>query len=113
MGTTKQYIFSLFFNFNFKEKDGESIRGREWAEEKRDQALLHLKRLFENKAQFSCIARDENQGSDCLMLRGCMNLNSPCTRACAKRLLGKHSSCEPSHFGDMVSLCRFVHIDRD
>ena len=43
MGTTKQCIFSLFFNFNFKEKDGESIRGREWAEEKRDQALLCLK----------------------------------------------------------------------
>ena len=113
MGTTKQYIFSLFFNFNFKEKDGESIRGREWAEEKRDQALLHLKRLFENKAQFSCIARDENRGSNCLMLRGYMNLNSPCTQAYAKRLLGKYSSCKPSYFGDMVSLCRFVHIDRD
>ena len=113
MGTTKQCIFSLFFNFNFKEKDGESIRGREWAEEKRDQALLYLKRLFENKAQFSCIARDENQGSNCLMLRGYMNLNSPCTQAHAKRLLGKYSSCKPSYFGDMVSLCRFVHIDRD
>ena len=113
MGTTKQYIFSLFFNFNFKEKDGEAIRGREWAEGKRDQALVYLKRLFENKAQFSCIARDENQGSNCLMLRGYMNLNSPCTQAHAKRLLGKCSTCKPSHFGDMVSLCRFVHIDRD
>ena len=113
MGTTKQYIFNLFFNFNFKEKDGESIRGKEWAEEKRDQALLYLKRLFENKAQFSCIARDENQGSNCLMLRGHMNLNSPCTQAHAKRLLGKYSSCKPSYFGDMVSLCRFIHIDRD
>ena len=113
MGTTKQYIFSLFFNFNLKEKYGESIRGREWAEEKRDQALLYLKRLFENKAQFSSIARDENQGSNCLMLRGYMNLNSPCTQGYAKRLLGKYSSCKPSYFGDMVSLCRFVHIDRN
>ena len=113
MGTTKQFIFCLFFNFNFKEKDGESFRGREWAEGKRDQALVHLKRFFKNKAQFSCIARDENQGSNCLMLRGHMNLNSPCTQVHAKRLLGKCSSCEPSYFGDMVSLCRFVHIDRD
>ena len=108
--TTKQYIFNLFFNYNFKSKSGDFTQ-REWAEEKRNTALAYLKRLFENKAQFSCIAKDENR--DCLMLRGYMNLNSPCTQAYAKRLLGKYSSCKPSYFGDMVSLCRFVHIDRD
>ena len=42
-----------------------------------------------------------------------MNLNSPCTQAHAKRLLGECSSCKPSYFGDMVSLCPSVHIDRD
>ena len=43
-----------------------------------------------------------------------MDLNSPCTQTYPKRLLGKYdSSCKPSYFGDMVSLCRFVHIDRD
>ena len=108
--TTKQYIFNLFFNYNFKSKSGDFTQ-REWAEEKCDTALAHLKRSFENKAQFSCIAKDENR--DCLMLRGCMNLDSPCAQAHSKRLLGKYSSCKPSHFGDMVSLCRFVHIDRD
>ena len=69
MGTTKQYIFNLFFNYNFKTKS-EDFTQREWAEEKRDSALAYLKRLFENKAQFSCIAKDENR--DCLMLRGYM-----------------------------------------
>jgi len=107
MDTTKQYVFSLYFNF----RDGDASRGRTWAEEKRKSALAYLKRLFENKAQFSCVAKDEN--NTCLMLKGYMKLNSPCTQAYAKRLLGKYSSCKPSYFGDMVSLCRLVHIDRD
>ena len=104
MGATKQYVFNLYFNYR-------DDREREWAERTRDGALAHLKRLFENKAKFSCIAKDETKTS--LMLRGYMNLNSPCTLAYAKQLLGKYSSCKPSYFGDMVSLCRLVHIDRD
>jgi hypothetical protein len=113
--TTKQYIFSLYFNFNGKD-DGNGngvIRDRKWAEERRENALVYLKRLFENKAQFSCTAKDDNRGGSCLMLRGYMNLNSPCTQTYAKRLLGKFSTCKPSFFGDMVSLCRFIHVDRD
>ena len=106
MGTTKQCVFNLYFNHR-------GDKGREWAEKTRDGALTYLKRLFENKAKFSCIAKDENRTTSCLMLRGYVNLNSPCTQAYAKRLLGKYSSCKPSYFGDMVSLCRFVHIDRD
>jgi hypothetical protein len=47
------------------------------------------------------------------MLRGYMNLNSPCTQTYAKQLLGNYSTCKPSFFGDMVSLCRFIHVDRD
>lgn len=89
------------FNCNFATKTGDVV-GREWAEEKRENAIVCLKRLFENKAQFSCIAKDENK--DCLLLRGHMNLSSPCKQAHAKRLLGKHSTCKPSYFGDMVSL---------
>ena len=108
MGTTKQYVFNLYFNF----KD-DGARGRDWAEEKRNDALAYLKRLFENKAQFSCIAKDENRTGKCLMLRGYMNLNSPCKQEYAKSLLGRYSTCKPSYFGDMVSLCRLVHIDRD
>jgi hypothetical protein len=42
-----------------------------------------------------------------------MNLNSPCTQTYAKGLLGKFSTCYPSFFGDMVSLCRFIHVDRN
>jgi hypothetical protein len=113
MTTTKQYIFNLFFNFKGKDNGNELTRGREWAEEKRESALAYLKRLFENKAQFACIAKDENRTASCLLLRGYMNLNSPCTQAYAKGLLGKYSSCKPSYFGDMVSLCLSVHIDGD
>ena len=32
---------------------------------------------------------------------------------CAKRLVGKYSCLKPSYFGDMVNLCRFVHVDRN
>ena len=102
--TTKHCIFALFFNCN-------SDKERNWAEKKREDSLMCLKGLFENKAKFSCIAKD--QTSSCLLLRGCCNLNSPCKRECAKRLFGKCSSLKPSYFGDMVNLCRFVHIDRN
>lgn len=44
-------------------------------------------------------------------MRGCVNLESPCEQTHLKGMLGKHSSCKPSNFGEMVSLCRFVHID--
>jgi hypothetical protein len=113
MTATKQYIFSLFFNFNFIDKNCGVTRGREWAEGKRGNTLVYLKRLFKNKTQFSCIAKDESRTASSLMLRGYMNLNSPCTQAYAKRLLGKYSTCKPSFFGDMVSLRRFIHVDRD
>lgn len=106
MAATRQYIFNLYFNFK-----GDASRERTWAS--REGALAYLKRLFENKAQFACIAKDENKNGSSLMLRGYMKLKSPCTPIYAKRLLGKYSSCKPSYFGDMVSLCRFVHIDRD
>lgn len=107
---TKQYTFILYFNYNFKGKDGLN-REREWAEGKRGNSLIYLKKLFENKAKFACVARDENES--CLLLRGYMNLNSPCTQAYAKKLLGRYSACRPSYFGDMVSLCLLIHIDKD
>lgn len=46
-------------------------------------------------------------------LRGYCNLNSHCKREYAKRLFGKYSSLKPSYLGDMVNLCRFVHVDRN
>lgn len=102
--SAKQYVFIMFFNYkNGKEK--------EWAERKRDESIVYLKRLFENKARFSCVARDENNSA--LILRGYVNLNSPCRLEYAKGLLGKYSTCKRSYFGDMVNLCRFLHIDRD
>ena len=108
MSATKQHIFSIFFNYNSDKKED-----RKWAEKRRDDSLVYLQRLFENKAKFSCIAKDEGRSVSCLLLRGYMNLNWPCTLACAKRLLGKFSSCRPSHFSDMLNLCRFVHVDRN
>ena len=108
MGATmKQYTFCLFFNY------GNGGWTRESAEKRRNDALVYLKALFENKAKFSCIAKDESRTKSCLLLRGYVNLNSPCLQAYAKRLLGKFSSCKPSYFGDMVSLCWMVHIDRN
>ena len=104
-GTSKHYQFILFFNC---EGGG---RGRSQAEKWRDDASAYLKRLFENKAGFACVARDENKSS--LLLRGYVNLKSPCTQGHLKGMLGKYSSCRPSYFGEMVSLCRFVHIDRN
>ena len=104
--TTKHYQFMLFFNF-----EGGGGRGRTQAEKWREDALAYLKRLFENKAGFACIAQDESSSS--LLLRGYVNLKSPCQQAHLKGMLGKYSVCKPSYFGEMVSLCRFVHIDRD
>lgn len=110
MTAAKQYAFILHFNF----KQGDATWGRAWAEEKRDGALACPERLFGNKARFSCIAGDVC--GNALTLRGhvhAVRLTSPCTQAHAKRLLGKHSSCKHSHFGDMVNLCRFLHVDRE
>ena len=109
--TTKQYTFTVYFNYNFKENGGKSIRSRDWAEEKRKQSLVYLTRLFEHKAKFACIAKDS--GLNHLSLKGYVNLNSPCTAPYAKKLIGgKFSSCKPSYFGDMVSLCRLLHVDK-
>lgn len=104
MGTTKQCVFNPHFNDR-----GDKVG--DWAEKTRDSALAHLKRLFENEAKFSCIAKDRD--NDTLLLRGCVNLNSPCTQECIKKMLGKCSGCKPSHFGDMVSSCRLLHINGD
>ena len=103
--TTKHYQFILFFNH--KEGGRERLQTEKW----RNDAWTYLVRLFENKASFACIARDENKSS--LLLRGYVNLKSPCTQAYLKNMLGKYSACKPSYFGEMVSLCRLVHIDRD
>ena len=100
--TTKHYQFMLFFNCK---------GGRPQAEKWREDAVAYLRRLFENKAGFACIAKDENKTS--LLLRGYVNLKSPCQQAHLKGMLGKYSVCKPSYFGEMVSLCRFVHIDRN
>ena len=101
--TTKQYVFNLYFN--------DWGGGEEWAEKTRENSLAYLRRLFENKAKFSCIAKDRDKNT--LLLRGYVNLNSPCTQSYIKKMLGKYSNCKPSYFGDMVSLCRLAHIDRD
>lgn len=112
--TTKQWSFTIYYNYNFKEKDRKSVRTRDWAEAQREKTLGFLERLFENKARFSCIAKD--QGVNTLTLRGYVNLNSPCKTDYIRRLLGlklKFSNCRPSYFGDMVQLCRLLHIDRN
>ena len=105
MGTTKHYVFTIFFNFN-------GDKERPWAQKRREDSLVYLTGLFENKAKFTCMARDT--GENCLKLSGCVNLTSPCTQSHAKRLIGgKCICCEPSYFGDVVSLCQLIHMDQD
>lgn len=76
--TAKQCTFYLFFNY------GNGGWMREHAAKRRNDALVCLKALFENKAKFSCTAKDEGKTGSCLLLRGYMNLNSPCSKAHAK-----------------------------
>jgi hypothetical protein len=99
--TTKFYMVNMFFNYT---------SSRAQAEAQRERALTFLTKLLENKSQFACIAKDEI--NSCLMLKVYAHLKSPCTQVHLKRMVGKYSTCKPSYFGDMVSLCRFVHIDR-
>ena len=102
----------MHFDCNFRESNRKSVRSRDWAEEKRQQALVHLTGLFENKTEFACIAED--LGGNHPKLKGHVNLNSPCTQPHAKKLIGgKFSTCKPSHFGDLVSLCRLLHVDNN
>ena len=100
MGTHQQYVFNMYFN-----------KKMEQPEKARQNSLAYLKNLFEIKAKFSCIAID--QEDDTLVLRGYVNLNSRCKQAWFKQMIGKYSSCKPSFFGDMVSLCRLLHVHRD
>ena len=102
--TTKHYIFTVFFNYNTNKE-------REYAEKQQTESLVYLRRTFAFKARFSCIARDQN--ASYLMLKGFCNLNYPCKSGHLKEILGKYSSCKPLYFGDIVNLCRFVHIDKD
>lgn len=108
MDAAKLFTFNLFFNY-------EGSEGRARAEKWRGDSLIYLRKLFENKARFSVITKDENTNGNksTLLLRGFVNLNSPCAQVHMKRLLGKHSSCKRSYFGDVVCLCRLLHIDRD
>lgn len=48
----------------------------------------------------------EQAHASLMFLRGHMNLNSVCMKDCAERLLGKHSNCKPSVFGDVVHLMK-------
>ena len=114
--STKCYVFSTYCNYvnrppGFTADDVKEDMNRQWAENKRDENLEYLQRLFNVKAQFACIAREDAPGK--LMLRGYVHLHSPCSEGYLKRLLGKYSVCKPSYFGDAISLCRLLHTDRN
>jgi len=103
MVLSKNWIFNLYFNF----KDEKS---RGWAERKRDDSLVYMKKTMERMARFSVIAKDEN--TTCLLLRGYTHLNNSCTREHVKKVLGKYSNCKMTNLGDVVALLKFFHIDR-
>ena len=104
MSVNKHHAFTVHFNCNFQESNGNAVQSRDWAEEKHQLMLVHLTGSFENKAGFARIAKDS--GHNHLTLSERANLNSPCTQSHAKKIIGgKFSTCKPSHFGDSVSLC--------
>lgn len=104
MRTTKYYVFNLFFNYDKQEKAK--------AEATREETLTYLTQLLANKARFACVAKAESKDKPCLMLRGYVNLRSPCTQPHLKGLLGKYCTCYPSDFGDVMNLCRLVCVDK-
>jgi pyruvate dehydrogenase complex dehydrogenase (E1) component len=104
MALAKNWIFNLYFNY----KDEAS---REWAKAKRDESLTHVKKTMERMSRFSVIAKDGN--GSCLMLRGYMHLNNPCTREYVKKVLGKYSSCSMTNSGDVVNLLKHFNVDKD
>jgi hypothetical protein len=101
MSLTKNWIFNLYFNC----KDEGS---RVWAETRRDECLAYMRQSMERMSRFSVIAKDETES--CLLLRGYMNLNNPCTRAHVK--LGKRSNCKMATGGDIVNLLKYFNIDK-
>lgn len=105
MTQTKNWIFNVHFHHK-------GAKGKEKAETTRCKSIVCLRRLLEDKSRFSVIAKDENKANSCLLLRGYMNLHNTCKKECAKKLLGKHSNCKPSIFGDVVNLMKYFHIDK-
>lgn len=101
---TKHYVFTVFFNYDRREKTE--------ADKAREESLTYLTQLFKGVARFACIAKDEDKNKPCLILKGYVSFNSPCTRPHIKRWLGKYCTCYPSNFGDMMNLCRLVCIDK-
>ena len=95
---TRYYVFSMFFNYD--------RRGKVAAEALREESITYLKRLFENVAQFACVAKDDNASKPSLILKGYVHLNSTCTPPHMKRWL------EKGVFGDVVNLCRLVCVDK-
>jgi hypothetical protein len=104
MALAKNWIFNLYFNY----KDEE---GRKWAETRRDEGLVYMKKTMERKSRFSVIAKDESKS--CLLLRGYMHLNSACKRDHVKKLLGKYSNCKMASSGDVVNLLKYFNIDKN
>lgn len=101
--STKRYNFTVYFNFA-EEKDIGVARGM------RDNTLTYLLRLFENKARFACIARSETRTA--LMLKGYVNLNSPCQKSFLAKMIGT-GVFKPAYYGDVLNFCRLLLIDRD
>lgn len=103
MVLSKNWIFNLYFNF----KDEKS---RGWAERKREESLIYMRKTMERMTQFSVITKDGNTA--CLLLRGYMHLNNACMREHVKKVLGKYSNCKMTKMGDVVALLRFFYVDR-
>lgn len=104
MTSSNNWIFIL--HFNYKDK-----KSRHQAEAKRDEGLIYMKKTMERMSCFSVIAKDEHKS--CLLLHGYMHLNNGCTRGHIKKVLGRHSNCKMTNYGDVVNLLKCFNIDKN
>ena len=101
---SRRWIFNFYF---YCKNESEEI-----AEMKRHETVLCLKGLLVTKSDFAVVARHDNKEQSCLLLRGHMRLNSPCSQPCAKKMLGRCSKVRPTTCGDVLHLMRHFHTDK-
>ena len=82
MGKDNQYIFSWFFTYRGDEE-------RLQAEKQREDSLVYLKRIFKDKANFSCIAKDESSPIHSSYVEGVCTFDIQMSTGIFEEVIGK------------------------
>ena len=104
MTLSKNWVYTLYYNF----KDEV---GKKWAEARREEGLIYMKKTMERMSSFSVTAKEDNDS--CLLLRGYTQLNNACTRDYIKKVLGRFSNCKAALPCDVLYLLKYFNINRD